>query len=104
MLASLFTNLNNKKYKDDVLIFPKNITHWLLLGFIAPSELFAQDVELATLPPPRKLTEPQAKLASTNYQRYCALCHGEDRQGHINDHAPSLRSKAYFNPVFRTLF
>lgn len=26
------------------------------------------------------------------YQRYCALCHGEDRQGHAADHAPSLVS------------
>lgn len=26
------------------------------------------------------------------YARYCALCHGEDRQGHAADHAPSLRS------------
>lgn len=67
-----------------------------LLGFIAPIELFAQDAELGSLPPPRKLTEPQAKLASTNYQKYCALCHGADRQGHVNDHAPSLRSKSLF--------
>ncbi|MDO6447526.1 c-type cytochrome [Colwellia sp. 1_MG-2023] len=47
-----------------------------------------------TLPPPRKLTEEQAKVAADNYQKYCALCHGEDRQGHVNDHAPSLRSKS----------
>ena len=67
-----------------------------LLGFIAPIELFAQDAVLGSLPPPRKLTEPQAKLASTNYQKYCALCHGADRQGHVNDHAPSLRSKSLF--------
>ena len=26
------------------------------------------------------------------YARYCALCHGEDRQGYAADHAPSLRS------------
>jgi cytochrome c oxidase cbb3-type subunit III len=26
------------------------------------------------------------------YQRYCALCHGADREGHAADHAPSLRS------------
>ncbi|MEW6992471.1 c-type cytochrome [Colwelliaceae bacterium 6441] len=47
-----------------------------------------------TLPPPRKLTEEQAKVASANYQKYCALCHGADRQGHVNDHAPSLKSKS----------
>jgi len=27
-----------------------------------------------------------------NYRKYCALCHGEDREGYANDHAPSLRS------------
>lgn len=26
------------------------------------------------------------------YARYCARCHGDDRQGHAADHAPSLRS------------
>jgi mono/diheme cytochrome c family protein/rhodanese-related sulfurtransferase len=35
-----------------------------------------------------------ATAAAANYQQYCALCHGEDRQGHVNDHAPSLRSKS----------
>jgi len=64
------------------------------LSLIAPLELFAQ--ELGTLPPPRKLTEKQAEVASNNYQKYCALCHGADRQGHVNDHAPSLRSKSLF--------
>jgi len=35
-----------------------------------------------------------AAAAAANYQQYCALCHGEDRQGHVNDHAPSLRSQS----------
>lgn len=35
-----------------------------------------------------------AAVAAANYQQYCALCHGEDRQGHVNDHAPSLRSRS----------
>jgi mono/diheme cytochrome c family protein/rhodanese-related sulfurtransferase len=48
------------------------------------------------LPPVRKLTPVQSKVASENYQKYCALCHGADRQGHVNDHAPSLRSKSLF--------
>ena len=41
-----------------------------------------------------KLTGEQTTEAAKNYQQYCALCHGEDRQGHVNDHAPSLRSKS----------
>jgi mono/diheme cytochrome c family protein/rhodanese-related sulfurtransferase len=40
------------------------------------------------------LTEARAAAADTNYLQYCALCHGEDREGHVNDHAPSLRSKS----------
>ncbi|MCJ8319301.1 MAG: c-type cytochrome [Colwellia sp.] len=56
----------------------------------------AQQHEAGTLPPPRKLTQEQTKVASANYQKYCALCHGADRQGHVNDHAPSLRSKSLF--------
>ncbi|MFT6408909.1 MAG: mono/diheme cytochrome c family protein/rhodanese-related sulfurtransferase [Arenicella sp.] len=46
--------------------------------------------------PPRKLTTEQAKAASENYQKYCSLCHGENREGYKNDHAPSLRSKTLF--------
>jgi len=37
------------------------------------------------------------------YARYCALCHGDDRQGHAADHAPSLRSPELMgaaSPVF----
>jgi cytochrome c oxidase cbb3-type subunit 3 len=49
-----------------------------------------------TLPPPRKLTAEQTKVAAANYKKYCVLCHGDDRQGHANDHAPSLRSKSLF--------
>lgn len=46
--------------------------------------------------PPRELTTEQATTASNNYQKYCALCHGENREGFKNDHAPSLRSKTLF--------
>ncbi|MDF2176893.1 c-type cytochrome [Aliiglaciecola sp. CAU 1673] len=42
--------------------------------------------------PPRKLTAVQAERAQANYKKYCVLCHGENREGHKNDHAPSLRS------------
>lgn len=54
--------------------------------------LFATERE--TISPPRKLTTEQAKVAASNYQKYCALCHGKEREGHANDHAPSLRSKS----------
>ncbi|MFC7047786.1 c-type cytochrome [Emcibacter nanhaiensis] len=47
-----------------------------------------------TLPPPRELTPEQTERAAANYQKYCALCHGADREGYANDHAPSLKSKS----------
>lgn len=43
-----------------------------------------------------QLTEQQSAAAAADYQQYCALCHGDDRQGHVNDHAPSLKSQSLF--------
>jgi cytochrome c oxidase cbb3-type subunit 3 len=40
------------------------------------------------------LNEQQIAAAAANYEQYCALCHGSERQGHVNDHAPSLRSRS----------
>ena len=77
-------------------LFQKTLLIGSLIALILPIELLAQDHKLGTLPPPRTLTADQAKVASTNYQKYCSLCHGADRQGHVNDHAPSLRSKSLF--------
>lgn len=42
----------------------------------------------------RELTAELREAAQARYQRYCALCHGDERQGHVNDHAPSLRSRS----------
>lgn len=58
--------------------------------------------------PPRRLTPTQSKRAADNYQKYCALCHGKDREGYANDHAPSLKSRSLMNSgiphgVLRTL-
>lgn len=39
-------------------------------------------------------------VAAANYQKYCALCHGAERQGHVNDDAPSLRSKSLMSVGF----
>ena len=56
----------------------------------------------------RKLTPAQSEVAAANYEKYCALCHGADREGYLNDHAPSLRSRSLFetgvpHAVLRTL-
>jgi mono/diheme cytochrome c family protein/rhodanese-related sulfurtransferase len=46
------------------------------------------------------LTAEESAAAAADYQRYCALCHGADRQGFVNDNAPSLRSKSLFHTGF----
>ena len=49
-------------------------------------------------PPP--LTPEQKAAAEGRYQQYCALCHGPDRAGYANDHAPSLKSPQLFAAGF----
>jgi mono/diheme cytochrome c family protein/rhodanese-related sulfurtransferase len=46
------------------------------------------------------LTAQESAAAASDYQRYCALCHGADRAGNANDHAPSLRSKTLMHTGF----
>lgn len=66
----------------------------LLAGIIsvAPGQAIA-----SKFPP---LSEEETAGASANYQKYCALCHGADRQGHVNDHAPSLKSASLMESGF----
>ena len=40
---------------------------------------------------PHRATEEGLDGAAL-YAQYCALCHGDDREGYAADHAPSLRS------------
>jgi cytochrome c oxidase cbb3-type subunit 3 len=46
------------------------------------------------------LSAKESAAAAADYQRYCALCHGADRQGGVNDHAPSLRSRTLMHTGF----
>lgn len=66
----------------------------LLLMLCGSVQCHAASSSKHHLPPVRKLTAEQSKVAASNYQKYCSLCHGADRQGHVNDYAPSLRSKS----------
>ena len=68
----------------------------LLVALYIPAICYSAGTDKSGLPPVRKLTSEQSKVAADNYQKYCALCHGAERQGHVNDHAPSLRSKSLF--------
>ena len=75
----------------------QQITHPLRL-LIALLGLSICTIALAVVEEPdiRKLTPEQSAAAAANYEKYCVLCHGADRQGYVNDHAPSLRSKSLF--------
>lgn len=50
--------------------------------------------------PVQPLTAADSAAAEADYQRYCALCHGRDREGHANDAAPSLKSKSLLESAF----
>lgn len=46
------------------------------------------------------MSESEKQAAAADYQQYCALCHGKDREGYANDYAPSLRSESLFRSGF----
>ena len=47
-----------------------------------------------------ELSDEDKIVAAGNYSKYCALCHGPNREGHLNDHAPSLRSESLMKTGF----
>ena len=49
------------------------------------------------------LTVEEAAAAAADYQKYCALCHGANRQGNASDNAPSLRSQSLLRSEFPEL-
>lgn len=50
------------------------------------------------------LSEVQSATAAAQYQQYCALCHGENREGYANDRAPSLRSRSLMTSGMHEMF
>ncbi|MFK7987952.1 MAG: c-type cytochrome [Sandaracinaceae bacterium] len=60
----------------------------LLVGLVGCSE----DPEPTTEPVRPPDPERQAVAGEALYERYCALCHGQDGEGYAADNAPSLRS------------
>src|SRR5210317_191305 len=55
---------------------------------------------LAMEMPPMGAEEKAA--AAADYQKYCSLCHGADREGYANDEAPSLRSESLMRSGYPT--
>lgn len=45
------------------------------------------------------LTKIDMERAEQNYQKYCTLCHGADREGNAADFAPSLKSKSLMSTM-----
>lgn len=45
------------------------------------------------------LTKIDEERAELNYQKYCALCHGAEREGGAADYAPSLKSKSLMSTM-----
>lgn len=47
-------------------------------------------------PVPVEAIEVAGATPADHYQQYCALCHGDNRQGYANDDAPSLKTETLF--------
>ena len=60
---------------------------WLALGLTGMASTAAAHQ-------PEPLAKEAREAAAKDYQRYCALCHGDNREGYAADNAPSLRSES----------
>ena len=69
----------------------KNLIAGLVIGALVFFAETAYSVEL---------NQEEMNDAAGNYSKYCELCHGPDREGHANDHAPSLRSESLMKSGF----
>lgn len=77
------------------------MTNTYVRSCVAGSLLLAAGAVHAFETPP--LTEAESAAAAVDYQKYCALCHGAEREGNANDNAPSLRSESLMRSGFPEL-
>ncbi len=70
----------------------RDYAYGVQLGFKQESEAQAELAAKFSLNPGSTLDSTAQAYAREMYTKYCALCHGDDRQGYANDFAPSLRS------------
>ncbi|MDN3204417.1 c-type cytochrome [Algoriphagus sediminis] len=76
----------------DRLIISSEFAYGMQLEFVQePQE---QAILARKLSPLADLDTLAIEHASQLYVKYCALCHGENREGYTADNAPSLRSKS----------
>lgn len=99
-LDSTYQYLSERLPTEAILLdsLQKSITvlreyaHGVQLEFVnepADQALIAQQYKIGS-----KLDSAAAMNAAGMYEQYCALCHGENREGYAADFAPSLRSKS----------
>lgn len=78
--------------KDKYLAIAPAYALGVQLEFVQEPE--EQSLMAKMLTPASELDSAAVKHASTLYTKYCALCHGENREGYAADNAPSLRSQS----------
>jgi len=80
-----------EKSPERLIVLPE-YAHGVQLEFVEEPKdqaLLAQRYEVKE---GQKLNSVAKKHASMLYQKYCALCHGKNREGYAADNAPSLKS------------
>ena len=89
-------NLPSKAMKMDTLqnkiIVLKDYALGVQLEFVEQSKEEAMLAKIFDYNDTTKMNSSSVEYASGLYHKYCALCHGNDRQGYAADNAPSLRS------------
>lgn len=72
----------------------KKYAYGVQLEFIEESKHEATLARIYDFNDTTKMNASSVWYAANLYKKYCALCHGKDRQGYAADNAPSLRSHA----------
>lgn len=72
----------------------KKYAFGIQLEFAEESKEQANLAEIYDYTDSTKMNSSSVNYASGLYTKYCALCHGKDRQGYAADSAPSLRTHA----------
>lgn len=93
-ITYLTNNVADYEFNQDQKIFrlSSKYTFGVELEFI--QEPIEQGQMASMLNFNQDLAPEAMKHASDIYTKYCALCHGDNRQGYAADNAPSLRSKS----------
>jgi mono/diheme cytochrome c family protein/rhodanese-related sulfurtransferase/predicted lactoylglutathione lyase len=81
-----------EKDTSGMLILPGTYANGIHLEFVQEPEEQAALAKTNYMNPMAKLDSTSAGIAEGMYLKYCALCHGNDREGYAADNAPSLRS------------